>query len=188
MTTIAGNRRCLAGDSKVTGSKTALYHTDKIFRIRESIVGVAGEVSATTKWLAWFRKGCPEVEDIGLDADDDDDDGMYALVLNAEGLFLYVAMTDPDLLHNKFYAVGSGSMVAMAMMGRGFSPAEAVKEASKYDECTGGPVKVLALADFTPAKSKTKFQRPTKAPKAKRSEIIVQDSKIQTSNTKLTSD
>lgn len=144
----------MAGDSRVSGGG-AIYYTDKIFRIGESLVGVAGEAKATTKFLAWFRTECPPTDE-RLAADDDGEVDFLGLVLNSRGLFLYTDLCEPDHLHNKFYAIGTGGMAAMAAMKHGLSPEKAVREAMEFDEKTGGKVKTLTLSP-----SKRKIARPS---------------------------
>lgn len=168
MTTIAVNLKSMAGDSKVAGSGS-IYHCDKVFRIGDSLVGVAGNVQNTTKFLAWFRKECPP-DEVAMDLSDDKT--FEAVVVNADGIFYYADCVEPDKLHEKFFAIGSGAMAAMAAMLVGKSPAEAVKIAAKLDHNTGGPIKVLELHSGpkrrkmkrSVVKVTTDQQQPTGAP------------------------
>jgi len=148
MTTIAANLKEMSGDSRVTiGS--IFYHADKIFRIGDSIVGVCGDAGLTTKFLAWFRKECPS-DEVSMTLDDEHQ--FNALVLNARGLFLYSDCSEPDRLHDKFFAIGAGADIALAAMVLGKNPTEAVQLACKLNPTNSGlPVKTLTLA---PKKSK----------------------------------
>jgi hypothetical protein len=152
MTTIAANRKSMSGDSRVSGGGP-IYYADKIFRIGDSIVGVAGDAKHTTKFLAWFRTECPPTDEkleLG------ETDSFCALVLNSRGLFYYFDLCEPDHLHNKFYAVGSGSLSAMADMRAGKTTEQAVRGAMEFDEQTGGRVKTLTLGP-----TKRKLSRPS---------------------------
>lgn len=128
------------------------YSTDKIFKIGDSIVGVAGEVALTCAFLSWFRRECPAGEMMGVD---DEEAGFGALVLNSRGLFYYSNCCDPDRIHDPFYAIGSGGNAAIAAMMCGKSPHDAVRIASKIDPSTGGAIKVLALEQTRRKKTPT---------------------------------
>ncbi len=141
MTVIAANLKEMAGDSKMTvGAITA--HVDKVFHIRDSFIGVAGDADNTTKFLAWFRKECPPDE---VSMNFDDDKSFIGLELNSRGLFLYSNCCEPDKLHDKYFAIGTGAEVAIAAMDMGKSPTEAVRLACKRVEGCGLPVKTLTM-------------------------------------------
>jgi hypothetical protein len=167
VTVIAANLREMAGDSRVTVG-SVFYASDKIFQIGKSIVGVAGDANLTTKWLAWFRKECPQ-DEVGMTLDDDHT--FNAIVLNAGGLFVYGDCTEPDRLHDKCFAIGVGADIAMAAMALGKTPTDAVKLACKLDPMHCGlPVKTLSLYPAAakprarrgrPAEIKTAHDNPT---------------------------
>lgn len=158
MTTIAANLKEMAGDSRVTVGSIS-YHADKVFRIGDSIVGVCGDAGLTTKFLAWFRKECPS-DEIGMTLDDDHTFG--ALVLNPRGLFYYSDCAEPDRLHDKYFAIGSGADIAVTAMTLGKTPTEAVHIACKLDFNSGAPVKTLALNHAKKARTKAKTALPPK--------------------------
>ncbi len=155
MTTIAASRKTktMAGDTLVTGAG-APYHTDKIFEIGGSLVGVCGTATATTRFLAWFRKECPpEGDNFG------EDDEFYALVLNKKGLFFYGECAEPDELDDDFHAIGSGGKPACMAMFLGKTPAEAVQAVidSGVDQGnTGGEVRELDLVETSRKARKAK--------------------------------
>lgn len=139
MTTIAANRTCMAADSKVTDGDIS-YRADKIFAIRSDLVGVAGGTDATNMFLDWYMAGkktpgpeLPKKSDF------------CALVLTRTGLFYYSACCPPDALLEDFYAIGTGSMAALAAMTLGHPPEVAVEVACQISPGSGGPVKVLSL-------------------------------------------
>jgi hypothetical protein len=162
MTTIAANLRSMAGDTRVTGNMPMCY-CEKIFRIRDSLVGVCGGNAYTTQWLEWFRREMPPVETL-LDIDEDVDEKSFCgLVLDEKGLWLYTNMCEPDKLLDKFYAIGTGSMVACESMRRGDTPAQAVHAAARWDEGTGGKVTELHLIKHQKER-KRKSPKPAKLP------------------------
>lgn len=141
MTTIAANRKVMAGDRVVTDD-TRFYNTPKIFVIGSNIVGVAGVVSSTNRWLTWFRSGQPPEGPTFTD-----DDGMEALVLNRAGLFVYTECGEPDRIDEGVYAIGTGGSAALALMRNvRWTPRKAVIGASKVDRHTGSKVLEIALS------------------------------------------
>lgn len=139
MTTIAANRKEMAGDRKVTDDDTH-FPSKKIYRVGEAIVGAAGTGPAISKFLKWLRKG-----DLDTKPKFDKDDELAALVLTPAGLFVYGADLEPEEVDAPFYAVGSGKQSALASMHLGCDPKKAVEVACLVDNNTGGPVDVLKL-------------------------------------------
>jgi hypothetical protein len=146
MTTIAMNRRCMAADRKVCDGGT-FYYTKKIFVIEKSIIGLCGDVGRTNKFLAWMKLGQPKDTGTVLDGEDPN---FQALVLNRNGMFLYADIAEPDEILDTFYATGTGSGAALAVMHRpiGYSPSRAVSQAAKVDPNTGGKIDVLWVRDL----------------------------------------
>lgn len=159
MTTIVCDRKGMAADTRVTG--VPIYHCSKMHRIRGKLVGVAGDMAATTKFLAWFRKECPP-DEILLDSKEDGDTGLCALVLDQSGIYLYTNLTEPDRLHDKVYAIGTGAPYALAAIARGASLREAMKIAARYDEATGGDIQYEQLNSVEKKDGKPRRQRKVK--------------------------
>jgi hypothetical protein len=157
VTTIAANRKTMAADTRVIGAGP-MYHTNKIFHIGDALVGVAGAVGHTTKFLAWFRKECPQ-DEVAMNFSEDDP-GFAALVLRPSGLFYYADCCEPDRLHEKHFAIGTGGGYAVVAMDNGKTPAQAVRCAMKYDEGTGGKVTELHLSEPKQKKGKPKPATP----------------------------
>lgn len=146
MTTIAANRKMMSADTKVTDDGSQ-YYTSKIFVIGDSIVGVAGDVARTCKFLAWMRQGQPKDASTVMDGDDPE---FQALVVNRNGIFVYMDTCEPDKLHDSFFAIGSGGAAAMAVMAKPFNydPKRAVTHAAKIDPYTGGKIETLWVKDL----------------------------------------
>lgn len=162
MTTIAVNRTTMAADTRLSG-EACLKNATKIWRIRDSIVGVAGDAADTTKFLAWFRKECP-VEEAYAIATDDHDFG--ALVLNKDGLFYYQGCCEPDKLHDEHTAIGAGAQGAKMAMMLGKTPSEAVALMMEIDECTGGKIEELTLDGPHRPRRRRKAQKKRAEPEA----------------------
>lgn len=140
MTTIAANRKCMAGDQKVTDDDT-YFRTRKIRRIGKCIVGAAGTGPACIKFLRWLEKADPNADPPKFGKDDE----LAALVLTPKGLFVYDTSCEPEEILDGFYAVGSGKQAALAAMHLGCDPGKAVEIAATVDTSTGLPVEVLTL-------------------------------------------
>lgn len=139
MTTIAVRDGLMCSDTQSTGGGYKAL-IDKMFRLPDGgIVGIAGglrEALAATQWMIEGEEGDPP-----------DSDGSYTLlILRPNGSIWCADSGFPALrLRNKFAAIGSGCPMAMAAMEMGATAAQAVKIASKYDECTNSRVKSMAL-------------------------------------------
>jgi hypothetical protein len=128
----------MSADRKISGYN---YTTPKIQIIGDSIVGVAGLVTATNKFFTWFRSGCPvEGAPDLVELDKDNDTPFEALVLNRRGLFIYNEACEPDKVVESNMAIGTGGQIAVyCMRVRGMSPAAAVREASRVESSHTGP-------------------------------------------------
>lgn len=143
MTTIAYKDGVFAGDSLVTQNGNRFDYVSKIMvgggytvayagglaicqRIADEIIrnGMWGLVDLKVRgkgsfeFLIWWKNGL-----YGLDEE------LYPYRLNKR----------------KFYALGSGTDVAIGAMAQGAGAVEAVKIASKYDCHTGGKIKVVMV-------------------------------------------
>ena len=159
----------MSSDSRVSGG-VPLCYCDKVFRIRNSLVGVCGDNAFTTKWLEWFRRDMPPVEELMEISEEKD---FLAMELNAEGIWLYTNTCEGDLLHEKFYAIGSGSMAAMGALHCGKTSTEAIRIASLVDEHTGGKIRELTLLPAhkeKPSKTRVKPIKTTKVDDAEAEE------------------
>lgn len=132
----------MSADTRVSGGGS-MYHTVKIHRIRDCLVGMAGDVALTTKFLAWFRKECPSDE---LPINNEENKSFCAIVLTPKGLYYYADCCEPDKLKESTYAIGTGAQAAMVAMHLGKTPAQAVREAMRVDENTGGEITELHLS------------------------------------------
>lgn len=146
MTTIVANRRCMAADRQVTEDGIS-YNCVKIQVIDGKIVGTAGDVHRTNKFLQWIRQGQPKDATSVMDGEDPN---FAALVLDKTGIYRYADLTEPDKITDKFAAIGSGGPAAKSVMTSplNYTPARAVYHAMKVDPFTGGGVDVLFVSDL----------------------------------------
>lgn len=135
MTIIAANRDMMAADSQAVweGNK---FLCDKIFEVNGDCVGTAGDVGKGHSFISWYGDQSKDRPELG--------DEFAALVLTKSGKILQF---DGDCyaleLKGRFFAVGSGSGIAMGAMAAGKTPEEAARIACKHAEGCGPPVKVF---------------------------------------------
>ena len=127
----------MASDSMASDGTTRSSVT-KIFRIKDSVVGVSGAYSSCMAVIHWLKQGSPE-DDIP------DFKDVYALSLRSSGIWMWDGHPHPYKLNDKFAAVGSGSQAALAALHLGLSPKDSVQVAAKIDPSTGGRVVYKSL-------------------------------------------
>lgn len=151
MTTIACNLREMAADTLVVNSGP-MYHADKIFRIGLSLVGTAGDGYMSLAFIEWFKSTKRSMHTLQKMIPIEHRDDILMIELRPGGIHLWNGWGVAERIHNEFYAIGSGSMVAIAELKRGESPAKAVMAASDWDENTKG----LQVEKLIPTKPKRK--------------------------------
>lgn len=140
MTTILADTRfgLMVADSGVSDGER-VWSDKKVFRVRGSLIGLAGDDSDCTAVLAWFKAGMSGHVKAG---------GSSALILNGDGLFLFNAnYTEPQRLKKGREAIGTGAMAAMAAYEAlsFLDPRKAVQIVCKHDAGSRGPVHVYQL-------------------------------------------
>lgn len=131
--TMASDSSCWIGDSDVTKIK-------KIYRIKDGLVGVAGDIYSIVKFIKWAKDGWDEdefPEGSVLEAIAVDPQGRVTLW---EG-----AAYCPVPLRAPYTAIGAGADFAMGAMFAGGTAEMAVRAACKHNAKCGGPVSVYKL-------------------------------------------
>lgn len=160
MTTIAYRDGIIAADSRLTvdhGSGARKHTCRKLFRktvgegkkAHDVIIATAGESSPGMVFVDWYGSGKP-IPDLFLHLGGD----FLCLVLTPHGLYEYDVYCRGELIEEEFYAVGSGSMAALAAMHCGKSAVEAVRVAARIDSFTGGRVVSESLIKKEPQRGK----------------------------------
>lgn len=114
------------------------FLTRKIFRIRNSLLGVAGDTNACLKFLRWF-------ETQGDDTLDGDDADWDVLELNKEGIFVWGGACAPLVIAAPYHGVGSGAEYALGAMDAGSHPGAAMEIACRRDHNSRPPIVYVAL-------------------------------------------
>jgi hypothetical protein len=137
MTTIAAKDGIIACDSKITGGFA--NPATKIRKGKGCLVGYAGD------WIAGEAMAEYYISEGGLEPPVDDNDDIELLVIKKSGIYLVDRKFRKVKILGKHYSIGSGSMAAMVAMNMGATAVEAIKEAAKVDDYTGGRVISLSL-------------------------------------------
>ena len=138
MTTVAYRDGVMACDSQLTGGFKSVTPS-KVVIGRSKMVGFCGDYAsgyAGAQYLAEEASDKPESHS--------DDDNEYIVT---DGKRIWLADTRLRLapVGDKFWAVGSGGIAAMAAMYAGADAETAVKIAIKVDEYSGGKVRTFKL-------------------------------------------
>ncbi len=142
MTTIAYRDGVMAADSMITSNDEWImpYQCPKIERLADgSVVGFSGNLYLQREFIAWLelpveRGPQPDLKDTSK-----------AIVVNRQGRVRlhqyagYAEMTAP------FFAIGCGTIPAMAAMHMGASAKRAIEIASLLDNATGGEIQVVEI-------------------------------------------
>ena len=153
MTTIASDRKSMAADSQVSWDYHKGFKTPKLFRIGNSIYGLAGDNWGNV-FIEWAKTGFNEKKKPQIHDSIWDDVDFDVLELAPTGLYLWDKHFVRVELKDDNYSIGSGSKFALVFMRKmNMSPAEAVKECCTIDDYTKEPVDVMELkTDDKPTK------------------------------------
>lgn len=144
MTIIAWDGKTLAADKQSGDEWTKYGRTTKIRRIRDCLVGAAGNAAMNREMFAWFEAGA-----IAAELPDEQREIARCsslLVITPEGLIrVYQNGGFPLDVENPYYAIGSGKEAASAVLELGFDAVRAVEIASIVCTGCGGGVDILTL-------------------------------------------
>lgn len=138
MTTIVCNRTSMAADKRVTGGP--MFKTTKIFRVRGSLLGIAGNVEQALRFIDWRRNSGAQPQFV-------EQPNIEVIELTSDGkLFYWGAEMIGIPIEGSCYAIGSGASLALGAMEMGATPKQAIQIAAKWDATTGSDVQTLTLA------------------------------------------
>lgn len=136
MTTIACTPKVMASDSHAS-DENGVCNVTKMWRMNGGVLGFSGTFAHGYRFYEWLKdhkKGdAPDIE------------GSVFLFVDGKTIWCYDGTSTPYPIDDKFAAIGSGGMAAMACMHVGCDPSQAVKIASKVDPMTGGKIKTLEV-------------------------------------------
>lgn len=137
MTTIAYRAGVLAADSQVSTGNIREGTATKARKFGRILAGGAGTAAIMERFFDWVRNGLE-----GEDPWRGEETGNGFVVL-PDGLIVCWGKNGPWPVRTDFWAIGSGSDIAMGAMAAGASAEEAVALVAKHDLYTGGPIRVL---------------------------------------------
>lgn len=143
MTTITVRDGIMACDSQVGissdgGGDRAYYNCTKVFEIPDEFIGGAGESEGILLFFEWYMNGCTGKQTYKIMVDCDFD----IIILHKDGtLEAWYPSGVSEIIHEKFYAIGSGTKCALAAMYCGKSAKDAIEITKKIDPHTGGRVR-----------------------------------------------
>lgn len=138
MTTILADFRLgvMVSDSN-TSDTDRVWSERKVWRWQGKLIGCAGDVEESERFLTWFKKGGkpPNLSD------------SFVLVMSNDGLFNYLDHCVPQKVRSGIEAIGSGAKAAMcAYEALAFTdPVRAVKIVCKHDNGSRAPVRTYRL-------------------------------------------
>ena len=140
MTTIAVNRKLMAGDKKLIFDDDTYVLVTKIFRLKGELVATAGDWDEGERFLEWFasnRKAkCPKLSP-----------DFQGVSLARDGIYWWSYKGYSQRLDREHFALGSGAVAAMCLMDQGMDPKAAIEQVSQYDNNTSFATDVLELAE-----------------------------------------
>lgn len=141
MTTIAYRDGIIAADTGLTSGTIRDCHMDKIVKREDgAVAGAAGEAWWIAAFLEWFHKGGE------LPVCKGSSQGL--VVDKRRRLTIYESSDGTNRsfpIRAKYYAVGSGSSVALGALFSGANPVQAVKAALLHDDATHGRILELKV-------------------------------------------
>ena len=139
MTTIVADARVgiMVADSYINDS-VAKWEEEKIYRLDDRLVGLAGTVRQCDLAFSWLRRGA---KGRGPKGD------WTAIVLGPEGVSSW-SYLNGSMFHSKgFFAVGSGYLPALSLLEAGHTAEEAIHYTCLVDAQSGGKLQVQYLKE-----------------------------------------
>ena len=141
MTTVLADAHLgvMVADSFASDGDRSWGRVKKVWRVRDHLVGLAGNLDEFAPFVQWFKDGCDDKKRPKFS-------NSYALILGPTGL--WTCQLSPLLMRSgRHEAIGSGCKAALAAYeALGFTdPKRAVQIACRYDAGSRGPVRVYHL-------------------------------------------
>ncbi|MBP8233993.1 MAG: hypothetical protein KAY22_16975 [Rhizorhabdus sp.] len=144
MTVIAIKNGIIAADSQLTVDDSLKLSCEKLFRVRDGVIGFVGATAPGNELLHHLRKAhCTDPLPLKSEGYAREDFG--ALLLTRHGVYLYDNSLSPDRVTGAFFALGTGAPFALAAMHCGRTAIESVRLAIKLNPYCGGPVRWMRL-------------------------------------------
>lgn len=139
MTTIVASREWMAADQRATDDGP-ICHVKKLYYIRDSIFGLAGDCHAGLAVIEWLQTIKRDRKALYKMFGDEAIEWRYEMVileLSHEGLALWNGWGTRLPILDDAYAIGTGAHAALAALDRGAEPGECFHQAAKRDQYSG---------------------------------------------------
>jgi ATP-dependent protease HslVU (ClpYQ) peptidase subunit len=141
VTTIAVRDGVMAADSQSTYGHIRSTIV-KMWRVGDAaILGTAGDCGEGLVFKQWVMDTL--IDDLGHSAPKMK--SMEALIMTRRGIFHYCGSPIAIEIKDPFYAIGSGSELALGAMAMGADAKKAVQIAARWDVNTGGRISTMSL-------------------------------------------
>lgn len=148
MTTIAYRDGIMVADSATTCDGVQMGIAPKVAQTADDgLLGCCGNLSESTRFQRWLQDGA-NLEDLESIPNKSNSEGLW--IQTTGEMFLVIA--DPpiaiEIKGREFFAIGSGSEIALGAMAAGASAEEAVRICCQYDCYSLEPLTVYKLKDL----------------------------------------
>ena len=147
MTVVAYKEGVMASDSMISLRETGdkLIFGPKVCKIGSALVGASGSAQILRK-IKEIKSHVNILNRISSILDDDEEDHDFdIMVLLCGKKFVFDNSVVPCEIYDEFFAIGSGSSLALGAMSFGASAEEAVRVAIKHNVFCGGEVYSVSL-------------------------------------------
>lgn len=143
MTVIVWDGKTLAADKRANSSGL-IFKVTKIKRIKDKLVGGAGDLSSIRAMMDWYENGA-DPKNLP-DCQKDKDRWTALLIISGEGKIYRIEQDGyPFEVEEETYAIGCGRDIAVGAMAMGADAVRAVEIASRYDAGCGNGVDTLSI-------------------------------------------
>jgi hypothetical protein len=144
MTTIVYRAPFLVGDRCCSHNGSRHYDQQKIFRRHDgALIGIAGNGNLAARWRNWWMDGEPEGKEPARAFGDGDDYSIGGFIIRRDGAVIQFDRFGEDEVTGPYFAIGSGSEVALGALAMGATAKQAVEICVRYDVFSGGVPDIL---------------------------------------------
>ena len=138
----------MAADTQETLGDGLARRCNKLYRVGKDIIATAGDSYLGMKFVEWWKEGDwddpPDLTSVDVEED-------FECLIWTEGKLWSVnrffTMVEVNLEDHPYYAIGSGSDVALGALATGASAKRAVEIACEYNVYTGLPVQTMTCPE-----------------------------------------
>lgn len=137
MTTVICDGESMAADSQQAGDFIDIIEVEKVYKVGDMLVGMAGSANTAALFIKWVKTGMLDDSFPKFEAK-----SFEAMILK-DGVVLYYDDNTTGIPTGMPSAIGSGGGYAIAAVLAGASVEEAVKIACRLDTGSGGKIQCV---------------------------------------------